>query len=430
MDTPQKEQQRPESRHTGRTVLHEAAAVPAHPDASLRTLLLYTACGTFLYAICAGFRDNYGIMLPYIVGSSGMPYATVSFVIALGQLLFGAMQPVFGLLALRRGARCSLWLGAAMMLVGLWLIPFSASTPMLTLALGVLLPSGTAAASFGMIMGLISPRVGTGQAHAASGFVAAGIGMGICLLSPVIQAVIAAHGLFNAVFVLTGPLLALFPVSWLLTRGPGTPGSYTADSSLYKAVPPRVGVWEMFREAFQSGTYRRLTLGFFTCGFHMALIQTHLFSQLTSFGVAEQAAAYGLSVYGIGVVCGGVGSGQACARFSMSQVVGWLYASRCLWVALLLMPLPLPALFVVIFLLGATGPATLAPTGGLVQQLFGPARLATLFGFVYLVHQIGAFCSAWAGGLCRQLTGGYAGVWYMDIVLCLVAALACWSIRE
>ena len=160
------------------------------------------------------------------------------------------------------------------------------------------------------------------------------------------------------------------------------------------------------------------------------MIQTHLFSQLTTFGIPEHAAAYGMSMYGLGVIAGGVGSGMACARFRMSRILGLLYGSRCLWVALLLMPLPVPVLFAVIFMLGATGPATIAPTSGTVHRLFDPAHLATLFGFVYLVHQIGAFTSAWSGGLCRSLTGSYAGIWYADIVLCLCASLACLSIRE
>ena len=55
---------------------------------TLQNFALYTLCGTFLYAVCAGFRDNYGIMLPYIVEWSGIPYSTLSFVIALGQLFF------------------------------------------------------------------------------------------------------------------------------------------------------------------------------------------------------------------------------------------------------------------------------------------------------------------------------------------------------
>ena len=437
MDTSRETRQAHASR--GSLLKNAAATGPeatlARPGATLHTLLLYTACGTFLYAICAGFRDNYGIMLPYIVGFSGISYATVSLIIALGQLLFGAMQLVFGLLALRTGARFTLYLGVLMMLAGLLLIPFSTSAPMLTLSLGVLLPSGTAAASFGMIMGLLSPKFSTNQAHTAAGFVAAGIGMGICFLSPVIQSVIAAHGLFNAVLVLTAPLIMLFPVSYMLTRDAPMPrkagqaAGVPAQSAAATADGP-VSVKEMFRQAFLSGTYRRLTLGFFTCGFHMAMIQTHLFSQLTNFGVSERAAAYAISTYGIGVICGGVGSGQACARFSMSRVASLLYASRCLWVVLLLLPLPLPVLFAVIFMLGATGPATIAPTSGMVQKLFGSMRLPTLFGFVYLMHQIGAFCSAWAGGLCRQITGSYSGVWYADIALCFIAAIACWGIKK
>lgn len=411
--------------------MHHKASLPSAP---LSTFALLAGCGAFLYAICAGFRDNYGIMLPYIVTGSGISYATVSFVIALGQLLFGAMQPAFGFLALRQGVRRTLFLGAGMMLIGLWLVPLSTNVPLLVLSLGILLPTGTAAASYGMIVGLISPQLSVRQAAVASGFVAAGIGIGICLLSPAIQAAIAAQGLTRAVALLTVPLLLLFPVCWLLTRNSQcTPTRATSDTPDYHHDPavgttPRLG--EMLREAFAHTTYRRLTLGFFTCGFHMALIQTHLFSQLTAFGVTEQAAAWALSTYGIGVIAGGVGSGQACTRYVMSQVVAWLYASRCLWVLLLLLPLPLPALFAVIFMLGATGPATLAPTGGLVQRLFGPARLATLLGVVYLVHQVGAFCSAFAGGVCRHYSGSYTAVWYVDIAFCLAAAIACWGIRE
>lgn len=396
----------------------------ASPDTVFsHTFLLYTACGTFLYAVCAGFRDNYGIMLPYIVEWSGVPYVTVSFIIALGQLFFGLMQPIFGLWALRASARLVLGVGILMMLVGLTLIPLSGSARSLTLALGILLPSGTAAASFGLLMSCLTPRLTPRQVHVASGFVAAGIGVSICVLSPLMQSLIAAKGLTWAILFLAVPVLALIPASLGLTRARGGLGTGAV-------VRVRESAADMVRAAFRNPAYRRLTFGFFTCGFHMALIQTHLFSQLTTFGVSEKTASYALSVYGMGVMAGAVGSGMACARFAIPRVLGTLYASRCVWVVLLLLPLPLPALFAVIFLLGLTGPATIAPTSGLVNQLFGPVRLATLFGLVYLVHQIGAFGSAWAGGLCLKFTGVYSGIWYADIALCLLAGLACFSIRE
>lgn len=388
--------------------------------------VLYTACGMFLYAVCAGFRDNYGIMLPHIAAWSGLSYATVSFVIALGQLFFGLMQPVFGVLALRRSARSALLIGIGMMLTGLWLIPVSRSAWLLTLALGVLLPSGTAAASFGIIMGCVGPRLTPGQAHVSSGIIAAGIGVSICALSPLMQAIIAAKGLGGAILALSVPILLLIPLSLWLTKGAD---ERAADEKSGEARQP---VFALFREALRDSAYRRLTFGFFTCGFHMALIQTHLFSQLQTpqFGVSARAAAWALSVYGIGVIMGSVGSGMACARFPLSRILGLLYSSRVIWVILLLLPLPLPALFCVILMLGMTGVATVAPTSGLVNKLFGPRRLAALFGFAYLVHQIGAFASAWAGGLFLKFTGGYGGVWLADIALCLAAGIACFSIRK
>lgn len=390
---------------------------------STRTFILLTAAGTFIYAICAGFRDNYGIMLPYLVQRTGISYATISFIIALGQLLFGVMQPVFGFMALRSSARRVLCIGTAMMLTGLLMLPLCRSTPMLTLALGILLPSGTAAASFGIIMSCISPRLNSYQVHTSSGFVASGIGIGICVLSPIMQAIIAARGLAGAIFFLAVPVTLLIPVSLWLTQTRVAPGAKTRESD-------KTSVAELFREALHSSAYGRVAFGFFTCGFHMAMIQTHLFSQLTTFGVSARAAAWALSVYGMGTICGAVGSGFACARFPMPHVLGTLYTSRVLWVLLLLLPLPLPLLFAVIFMLGMTGVATVAPTSGLIQKMFGPLRLATLFGCVYLLHQIGAFCSAWAGGLYRSMTGTYSGIWYADIVLCLLAGIACFGIRH
>lgn len=383
----------------------------------------YTACATFLYAICAGFRDNYGIMLPYLVEWSGISYSSVSFIIALGQLFFGLMQPVFGFLALRTSARLVLCLGASMMLTGLALIPYSNGMFMLTLSLGILLPAGTAGSSYGLIMSCLNQTLTPHQAHVSSGFVAAGIGFGICILSPVIQSVVSAYGIVKGILLLSVIVSLLIPASLWMTRN-------LSASRPGQTARPKASLKEIFLPALKHPAYRRITFGFFTCGFHMAMIQTHLFSQLTTFGIPEHAAAYGMSVYGLGVITGGVGSGMACARYRMSRILGVLYGSRCIWVLLLLMPLPVPVLFAVIFMLGATGPATLAPTSGMVHKCFDPARLATLLGFVYFIHQIGAFTSAWAGGLCRSITGSYAGIWYADILLCLLAALACLSIKE
>lgn len=393
------------------------------PTSSRYAIFYYTFCGTFIYAICAGFRDTYGIILPYITAENNLSFDSVSFIIALGQLFFGLMQPVFGYIVLRTSARTVLCIGTFLMLCGLLIIPYAHAWWQLLISLGVLLPSGTAAASFGIIMGNIGQKFSENRAHLAGGFVAAGIGFGICILSPIIQGWIATYGISKAIFLLTVPVLFLFPAAIGLTRG-------TGRSKKQQGARTEAPFGSILAEGLANPTYRRIAFAFFTCGFHMALIQTHLFTQLTAFGISESTAAWGLSVYGLGVVAGSVGSGWAITRWPMSCVLGLLYSSRCLWVGLLLLALPSAALVLVIFLLGLSAVATVAPTAGVVQKLFGPAWLATLFGVVYLAHQVGAFCSAWAGGICMELTGSYASIWYVDILLCLLAGIACFDIKR
>ena len=70
------------------------------------------------------------------------------------------------------------------------------------------------------------------------------------------------------------------------------------------------------------------------------------------------------------------------------------------------------------------------PTAGLVGKLFGARYLGTLFGLTLLSHQIGGFFGAWTGGLAMERLGSYTTIWYADIALALVAAVANLPIRE
>ena len=70
------------------------------------------------------------------------------------------------------------------------------------------------------------------------------------------------------------------------------------------------------------------------------------------------------------------------------------------------------------------------PTAGLVGKLFGARYLATLFGLTLLSHQIGGFFGAYLGGIAVDSTGSYRWMWYADIALASVAALANLPIRE
>lgn len=168
-----------------------------------------------------------------------------------------------------------------------------------------------------------------------------------------------------------------------------------------------------------------LSLAFFTCGFHVAIIETHLYTQFTGYGFSEQSVTYAFSIYGIATMAGSVVSGYLGSRFSMKTVLGCFYAFRTLWiVGFLLLPKSPASMYLFAILLGFTGMATVPPTSGLIGRRFGPAALGTLFGVAFLFHQMGSFVSAWVGGLTVTATGGYTLIWCIDAALCL-AATAC-----
>lgn len=389
------------------------------------SVVAVTAAACLIYGISSGIRANYGILLGPISENSGVDYASVSFVLAIAQLVFGMMQPVFGVAALKKSNPFVLCSGIVLTTAGLLMLPFCTSVWSLILALGIVLPSGTAALSFGIIMGTITPKLSPEAAPAVSGIVTASSGVGSTVLSPVIQALTAAGGLMGAALFMGAPTLLLLPVSILMCR----PGGGEGRNGEQKGQQVQLG--RMMKQVLGNKNYLFLLGGFFTCGFHMAIIEIHLYTQITTFGCSSQTAAFAFSAYGAATMVGAVISGMLCGRFPMKCVLGGLYASRVLMVlAFLLLPKNVATVYGFAILLGLTGNATVPPTSGITERLFGAAKLATLFGLVFFSHQIGSFFSSWFGGICVSATGGYTLIWMADIVLAAIAAALSFAIRE
>ena len=115
----------------------------------------------------------------------------------------------------------------------------------------------------------------------------------------------------------------------------------------------------------------------------------------------------------------------------MKYVLTGIFTSRIFWpIILILMPKNEVTIMMIVILLGLTGAATMTPTSGLTEKLFGADNLATLFGVVFLSHQVGSFFSAWIGGLSVKLTGDYIMVWAVAVILSFVAAVTTMKIKE
>ncbi|GHS92942.1 MFS transporter [Synergistales bacterium] len=392
-------------------------------------LLSVTAC--LIYAVSSGIRSNYGVMLNAISENSGVSYSSVSFVLALAQLVFGATQPIFGIISLKKSNRFVMCCGVLMMTVGLIAIPRCVSMWSLIVFLGVLLPAGTGAISFGIIMSALASSLSQKSVSTVSGFVNASSGIGSSAFSPLLQALIAAVGLTVTMFFMSVPVILLLPASLWLCRTRSDAGRELSAPIEKEHIENMSDIKKMFVDALKSRAYQFLMIGFFTCGFHMAIIETHLYSQFVSYGFPERTAAYAFSIFGVAGIIGAILSGAACGRSEMRRVLGFLYGSRAvITLCFFMAPKTVPVIFAFAVFLGLTGNSTVTPTFGLVNKTFGAAKVATLLGFLFLCHQCGSFISAWVGGVSASMTGTYTLIWTFDIFLCVLASAVSFSIKE
>ena len=188
---------------------------------------------------------------------------------------------------------------------------------------------------------------------------------------------------------------------------------------------------EQLRIALRDRSYWLLHLGFITCGFHIAFLVTHLPGEIALCGLSAGVAGASIALIGLFNVLGSLAAGALGQRYRMKLILAVMYASRAVMIVIYLLSPPTPMTFYIFAAaLGFTWLATVPPTAGLIGKLFGPRYLGTLFGLTLLSHQIGGFFGAWLGGVAMERLGDYTWMWYADITLALIAAVANLPIRE
>ena len=93
--------------------------------------LLLIVAGCALYMVSGGIRCNFGIIVQSLADRTGVSYAHVSFAVAVGQLMYGVTQPVFGVVAMKKSNGFVLALGTLLMAAGLLLTALARSAAML-----------------------------------------------------------------------------------------------------------------------------------------------------------------------------------------------------------------------------------------------------------------------------------------------------------
>lgn len=394
---------------------------------SRRQLAALVLAAAAILLITMGARQTSGLFLVPITETTGVSVVALSFALAVAQFVYGAAQPIFGAIADKYGAEKVIVGGAILLAVGSILTPLWTSSWGLLVTMGFLTAAGAAAGSFSVLIGLAAQRLPVERRSFAAGVINAGGSLGQFVFAPLVQFVIAAAGWAQAMFTLAFSALLTIPLIWPLKQ------RKTADTPRVTNEPPpkQIGLREQLAVAMRDRSYLCLHAGFFTCGFHVAFLVTHLPSDLQLCGLTPTVAANSLALIGLFNVAGSLSAGWLGQRYQMKYLLAGIYAARAvIVVGYLLMPKTALNVYLFAGALGFTWLATVPPTSGLVGKLFGPRYLATLFGLTLVSHQAGGFLGAWLGGIALAQQGSYAWIWYADIVLALLAAAANLPIRE
>jgi predicted MFS family arabinose efflux permease len=407
---------------------HSSLSAAARTGARNPAMLMLAASGILLLTM--GVRQSLGLFVLPIVTATGVSLVSVSFALAIGQFVWGASQPLFGAVADHYGAyRVLIW-GAVLLAAGGALATRSSSGLGFSLTLGILLSSGTAAGSFAILIGVTSRSLQPAARSFAAGIINAGGSLGQLLFAPLVQLLIKGSDWRMGMLGISIAALLTIPIAWLFrhhsTGDDAEPAAATSEPSARS-----IGLREQLRAAIRDPSYLYLNAGFFTCGFHIAFLVTHLPGNLALCGLSATVAANSLALIGAFNVVGSLFVGWLGRQYRMKSILAWLYASRAAVVLCYLwMPKTAFNVYLIAGALGFSWLATVPPTAGLVGKLFGTRYLTTLFGLTLLSHQIGGFLGAWLGGVAMARLGSYDWVWYADIVLALAAALINLPIKE
>jgi MFS family permease len=408
----------------------------------MRRPFAVVAAASAIMLIVMGVRQSTGLFIAPIHQATGISLVSISLALAIGQFMWGAAQSAFGVLADRYGSALVLVAGAVLLAAGNVVTTFASETWTLIVAFGVLAAAGAGAGSFSVLIGATARQIAPEKRAVAAGVINAGGSVGQMIFAPLVQTVISAFGWVAAMYAMAVAALATIGfirplagersgVSRTVVETRARMQEARAAPASTGAAPAEPGLRAQLREASRDRSYWLLTLGFFTCGFHIAFLVTHLPGEVGLCGLPPSVAATSLAIIGLANIGGSLTSGWLGNVMRMKWLLFWVYLLRAVAIAVYLsLPRTATSFYVFAAALGVTWLSTVPPTAGIVGKLFGVRYLATLFGLTMLSHQLGAFFGAYLGGVTRVAFGDYTWMWYADMALALAAAVVNLPIRE
>lgn len=379
---------------------------------------------TLIALITYGTRQSFGLFLiPISETISNGKVEPFSFAVSLQTLVIGISVPFVSMIADKwLGPIKMLVIGGALYALGMFLLSNASSELHLSLSVGVL--SGLAAAGCGLpmllaVVGRVAPE---NQRSLWLGIVSAGGTGGQMFLVPLNGFLLSRMDWTDAIVILAAFILAIVPMALIV-------GNASSEALDQKKDTQTLG--QALAEAREARSYWYLCLGFFTCGFQVQFVVTHLPKYLEDTGTGVTIGAHAIALIGLTNMIGTAIAGKLGGHFQKKNLLVFLYVGRSVvMLAFFISPISQMSVYIFASCIGLLWLATVPLTAGIISTMFGPRYMATLYAIAFLSHQVGGSMSTWMGGIIRDSTGSYDMWWWVIIMGGAAAALFHLPIRE
>ena len=378
--------------------------------------LITLIAASIVVIISLGIRQTFGLFYFDFNTDLDISISHFGFVMGLQLLLWGVFSPLFGVLTDKYGGAVAIFIGFAFYLVGVLLFYSGYNTGgYFTLTIGVMIGIGLGSTAIGIPVSVVAKHFPASNRTIATGIVTCAGSFGYFVSPLLVRYSLVETGWENTLLYFS-LLLGLGLVVALFVSTPKIPVGVNQDNNQT--------VREALKEAFANKSFIYLTLGFFVCGWHIALVATHIPTYMADKGLPDWTPAMVLALIGVFNMAGTITSGYLATRYSKKKILSAIYLLRGVSIIYFIF-LP-PSIFnSVVFgvTFGFLWLSTVPPTNGIVAHIFGTKYVGLLYGIVFVSHQIGSFLGAYLGGVFYELNGNFDYAWYGSIALSLFAGL-------
>jgi MFS family permease len=367
--------------------------------------------------VSLGIRQTFGLFYFDFNTDLDISISHFGFVIGLQLLMWGVFSPVFGYITDKYGGAAAIFIGFLFYLAGLLLFYSGLNTGYnFTLTIGLLIGIGLGGTAISIPVSVVAKHFPASNRTIATGIVTCAGSFGF-FVSPLLVRYSLIEIGWEITILYFCFLLGIGLIVSLFVSTPKIPAGTNNQDNKQTAS-------EALREAFTNKSFIFLTLGFFVCGWHIALVATHIPKYMMDKGMPDWTAAMILALVGVFNMIGTLGSGYLATKFSKKKVLSSIYLLR--GVSLIYFLFLPPSIFnSVVFgvTFGLLWLSTVPPTNGLVGHIFGTKHLGLLYGIVFVSHQIGSFLGAYLGGVFYEMYGNFDYAWYASIALSIFAGV-------